>query len=62
MSDLKAFQSVLFNMEETAEGASLLDNLNLNGFVYGSAGLYANIADMSRFVERKRINAATQGH
>ena len=61
-SDLKAFQSVLFSMEENAEGASLLDKLNLNGFIYGNASLYANIADMSRFVERKRINAAPQGH
>jgi len=62
MSDLKAFQTVLFSMEEDDEGASLLDKLNLNGFVYGNASLYANIADMSRFVERKRINAAPQGH
>jgi phosphonate transport system substrate-binding protein len=62
MSDLKTFQNVLFSMEEDDEGAALLDKLNLNGFVYGNASLYANIADMSRFVERKRINAASQGH
>ena len=62
MSDLKAFQTVLFSMEENAEGASLLDKLNLNGFVYGNASLYASIADMSRFVERRRINVAPQGH
>jgi phosphonate transport system substrate-binding protein len=62
MGDLKAFQTVLFSMEENAEGESLLDKLNLNGFVYGNASLYANIADMSRFVERKRINVAPQGH
>ncbi len=61
-SDLKAFQTVLFSMKENEEGASLLDKLNLNGFVYGDASFYANIADMSRFVERKRINAAPQGH
>ena len=62
MSDLKAFQTVLFSMEEDDEGASLLDKLNLNGFVYGNASLYANIAEMSRFVENKRINVAPQGH
>lgn len=61
-SDLKTFQAVLFSMEENVEGASLLDKLNLNGFVYGNASLYANIAEMSRFVEKKRINAAPQGH
>ena len=61
-NDLKAFQTVLFSMEEDNEGASLLDKLNLNGFVYGDASLYANIADMSRFVEKKRINAAPQRH
>lgn len=62
MSDLKTFQTVLFSMEKNEEGASLLDKLNLNGFVYGDASFYANIADMSRFVERKRINVAPQGH
>lgn len=61
-SDLKAFQTELFSMEENAEGASLLDKLNLNGFVYGNSNLYASIADMSRFVERKRINVAPQRH
>lgn len=62
ISDVKAFQTVLFSMEANDEGASLLGKLNLNGFIYGNARLYANIADMSRFVERKRINAAPQGH
>ena len=62
MSDLKAFQAVLFSMEEDDEGASLLYKLNLNGFIYGNASLYDNIGDMSRFVERKRINVAPQRH
>jgi phosphonate transport system substrate-binding protein len=59
-NDLKAFQTVLFSMEENAEGAALLDKLNLNGFVYGNASLYANIAEMYRFVENKRVNVPSQ--
>jgi phosphonate transport system substrate-binding protein len=59
--DLKAFQNVLFSMEEDNEGASLLDKLNLNGFVYGDASLFNSIADMSRFVEKQRTHAS-QGH
>jgi phosphonate transport system substrate-binding protein len=59
--DMKAFQNVLFSMEDDVEGESLLDKLNLNGFVYGSETLFASIADMSRFVEKKRLHAP-QGH
>lgn len=59
--DMKAFQTVLFSMEDDDEGASLLDKLNLNGFVYGDASLFASIADMSRFVEKQRLHAS-QGH
>jgi phosphonate transport system substrate-binding protein len=59
--DMKAFQTVLFSMEEDDEGASLLDRLNLNGFVYGDEILYASIAGMSRFVEQQRTHAS-QGH
>lgn len=59
--DIKAFQKVLFSMVDDDEGASLLDKLNLNGFVYGNKILYSSIADMSRFVEKKRLNAS-QGH
>lgn len=62
MSDVKALQTVLFSMQANDEGSALLDKLNLNGFIYGNASLYANIAEMSRFVERKRIHAAPQGH
>lgn len=58
--DMKAFQSVLFSMDDV-EGVSLLDKLNLNGFVYGDVSLFANIADMSRFVEKQRLHAS-QGH
>lgn len=59
--DMKAFQTVLFSMEEDDEGASLLDKLNINGFVYGDASLFASIADMSRYVEKQRSHAP-QGH
>ncbi|MFZ2162274.1 MAG: PhnD/SsuA/transferrin family substrate-binding protein [Sideroxyarcus sp.] len=59
--DMKAFQTVLFSMEESDEGASLLDRLNINGFVYGTGTLYISIADMSRFVEKQRSHAS-QGH
>jgi phosphonate transport system substrate-binding protein len=58
MRDMKAFQTVLFSMEEDLEGTSLLDKLNINGFVYGNESLYASIADMSRFVEKQRIHAS----
>jgi phosphonate transport system substrate-binding protein len=59
--DMKAFQSVLFSMADDDEGAFLLDKLNLNGFVYGNVHLFDSIADMSRFVEKQRLNAP-QGH
>ncbi len=59
--DMKAFQAVLFRMEEDDEGSSLLDKLNINGFVYGDASLFASIADMSRFVEKQHLHAS-QGH
>jgi phosphonate transport system substrate-binding protein len=59
--DMKAFQSVLFSMMENDEGASLLDQLNINGFVYGTGILFESIEDMSRFVEKQRLHAP-QGH
>jgi phosphonate transport system substrate-binding protein len=59
--DMKAFQNVLFSMVDNNEGASLLDKLNINGFVYGNGTLYSSIADMSRFVEKQRLHAS-QGH
>lgn len=58
--DMKAFQTVLFRMEEDDEGAALLDKLNLNGFVYGNEILYTSIADMSQFVEKKRLHASSR--
>lgn len=59
--DIASLQEVLFAMVHDTEGAYLLDRLNINGFVYGDEHLYDSIADMSRFVERQRINAS-QGH
>ncbi len=59
--DMKALQSVLFSMMESDEGASLLDKLNINGFVYGTDILFASIENMSRFVEKQRPHAS-QGH
>lgn len=56
--DMKAFQSVLFSMMENDEGASLLDKLNINGFVYGTGILFASIEDMFRFVEKQRLHAS----
>ncbi len=61
MRDTAAFQKVLFGMVHDEEGAYLLDRLNLDGFVYGDDRLYDSIADMSRFVEKQRLNAS-QGH
>lgn len=61
MRKITSLQKVLFSMVHDDEGASLLDRLNINGFVYGNDHLYDSIADMSRFVEKQRINAP-QGH
>ncbi len=59
--DIAAFQRVLFSMVHDEEGAYLLDRLNIDGFVPGDERLYDSIADMSRFVEKQRLNAS-QGH
>jgi len=56
--DIAALQNVLTQMVHDKEGASLLDSLNLNGFVIGNPRLFDSIADMNRFVEKKRINVA----
>ncbi len=56
--DIAAFQQVLFSMVHDDEGAYLLDRLNIDGFVYGNEHLYDSIADMSRFVEKQRLNAS----
>ena len=58
---IENLQQVLFNMVNDVEGRYLLDQLNLGGFVHGNEHLYDSIANMSRFVERKRLNAS-QGH
>jgi phosphonate transport system substrate-binding protein len=59
--DVAALQQVLFGMVHDGEGGYLLNQLNLGGFVYGDKHLYDSIADMSRFVERHRLNAP-KGH
>jgi phosphonate transport system substrate-binding protein len=59
--DTASLQKVLLSMGNDVEGVYLLDRLNINGFVYGNEDLYKSIADMSRFVEKKRLNAS-QGH
>lgn len=59
--DFAALQQVLFSMVHDEEGAYLLEQLNLGGFVYGNEHLFDSIADMSRFVEKQRIYAP-QGH
>ncbi len=59
--DIAALQEVLFNMPRDSEGVHLLERLNINGFVNGNEHLYDSIADMSRFVERRHINAS-QGY
>jgi phosphonate transport system substrate-binding protein len=59
--EIANMQQVLFNMAHDVEGRYLLDQLNLGGFVYGNEHLYDSIADMSRFVEKQRLNAS-QGH
>ncbi len=59
--DIASLQGVLFDMTQDTEGTYLLDRLNIDGFVSGNEHLYDSIADMSRFVEKRRINAS-QGH
>lgn len=59
--DIVSLQEVLFDMAHDTEGANLLDRLNITGFEHGNDHLYDSIAEMSRFVERQRINAS-QGY
>lgn len=56
--DIAALQSVLIQMAQDKEGSTLLESLNLNGFVTGNPRLFDGIADMYHFVEKKRINVA----
>jgi len=47
-------QKALFHMTHDPLGSPMLDNLNLDGFVYGHPGLFDSIAAMSRVVEKQR--------
>lgn len=55
-----ALQQALFHMTHDPHGGPMLDNLNLDGFVYGSPALFDSIAEMSRAVGKQR-NASSQG-
>lgn len=55
--DIATMQRVLLHMANNAEGSVFLDKLNLDGFTLGNEHLFDSIADMSRFVEKKRLNA-----
>jgi phosphonate transport system substrate-binding protein len=52
-------QQALFHMTHDPLGSQMLDNLNLDGFVYGQPSLFDSIANMSRVVENQR-NVASQ--
>jgi phosphonate transport system substrate-binding protein len=49
---VKAMQAVLLGMVDNAEGATLLRQLNLDGFVRGEPKLFDSIAGMMRAVDR----------
>lgn len=51
-------QNALFHMVHDPEGGPMLDNLNLDGFVYGSPDLFDGIANMARAVEKQRNDAS----
>lgn len=53
-------QEALFHMTHDPQGSQMLDNLNLDGFVYGQPSLFDGIANMSRVVEKQR-NVAFKG-
>ena len=56
--DIATMQQVLTQKANNKEGAYLLDQFNLNGFVSGKPHLFDSISDMYHFVEKKRPNAA----
>ena len=55
--EIADMQQMLFGMEQNKEGKLMLKELNLNGFVRGNEHQYDEIEQMSRFVEKSRINA-----
>lgn len=46
--DFAAVQSMLIGMRQDQRGNSLLQHLNLNGFIHGNPGLYDEVAKMMR--------------
>ena len=46
--DFAAVQNMLIGMRQDQRGNSLLQHLNLNGFIHGSPGLYDEVAEMMR--------------
>jgi len=54
---IAALQQVLFQMVHDEEGRSLLNRLNLDGFVYGNDRLFDSIEKMARFVEKSKNDA-----
>ena len=50
-------QQVLTQMANNKEGAYLMGQFNLDGFVPGNPHLFDSIADMYHFVEKRRTNA-----
>ena len=46
--DFAAVQNMLIRMRQDAQGNSLLQHLNLNGFIHGSPDLYDEVAEMMR--------------
>ncbi|MDD5057131.1 MAG: PhnD/SsuA/transferrin family substrate-binding protein [Sideroxydans sp.] len=53
-AQLTQFQQVLVDMLHDKNGHNLLEQLNLNGFVYADEHLYDAIEQMSRFVEERK--------
>ncbi len=51
-----AMQQMLLGMARDQDGSQLLKALNLDGFVRGDRRLYDEIEQMSRFVEKSRMN------
>ena len=47
-TDFDAFQNALFRMKDDPAGRSLLEKLNLDGFVAGTPVLYEGVKDMMR--------------
>ncbi|HQS58786.1 MAG: ABC transporter substrate-binding protein [Gallionellales bacterium 35-53-114] len=56
--DIASLQEVVTQMKYDKEGAYLLNEFNLNGFVPGNPHLFDSISDMYHFVEQMRTHAA----